>query len=86
MSNMNKVLVKLYVPIIEEQYDVWLPKNKRIYNIIMLLIKGVKELTKETYQIEELPILYNRLTGVKYDLNDRVQDTDITNGTEIILV
>ena len=83
---MNKVLVKLYVPIIEEQYDVWLPKNKRIYNIIMLLIKGVKELTKETYKVEELPILYNRLTGAKYDLNDRVQDTDIKNGTEIILI
>ena len=38
---MNKILVKLYVPMIEEQYDVWIPLNKRIYNVINLLIKAV---------------------------------------------
>ena len=83
---MNKVLVKLYIPVIEEQYDVWLPKTKRIYNVILLLLKGIKELTKEAYSTENLPILYNKLTGAKYDINARVQDTDITNGTEIILI
>ena len=31
---MSRVLVKLYVPIIEEKYDIWLPTNKKIYNII----------------------------------------------------
>lgn len=83
---MNKVLVKLYIPVLEEQYDVWLPKTKKIYNVILLLLKGIKELTKEAYSTENLPILYNKLTGTKYDINARVQDTDITNGTEIILI
>ena len=83
---MNKVLVKLYIPVIEKQYDVWLPKNKRIYNVILLLLKGLNELTKESYNTENLPILYNKLTGIKYNINDRVRDTDITNGTEIILI
>lgn len=83
---MNKVLVKLYIPIIEEKYDVWLPKNKRIYNVILLLLKGIKELTKEAYTSEKLPIMYNKLTGLKYDINDKVKDTDITNGTEIVLI
>ena len=49
---MNKVLVKLYIPVIEKQYDVWLPKNKRIYNVILLLLKGLNELTKESYNTE----------------------------------
>ncbi len=83
---MNKVLVKLYIPVIEEQYDVWLPKNKKIYNVILLLLKGINELTKDAFNTESLPILYNKLTGAKYNINDRVQDTDITNGTEIILI
>lgn len=26
---MNEVLVKLYVPTIGEQYDIWLPVNKK---------------------------------------------------------
>ena len=44
---MNKILVEIYIPIIEEKYDVWLPKNKKIYNIIELLLKGIYELSKE---------------------------------------
>ena len=82
----NKVLVKVSLPVIEEQYEVWLPLNKRIYNIIVLIIKGVNDLREENYQSEDIPILYNKLTGNHYDLNDRIQDTDIRNGTELILI
>lgn len=83
---MNKVLVKLYVPIIEEQYDIWLPLNKKIYNIIILLSKAVNELKEGYYQPEEMPILYNRLTGAPYDVKLKVLETDIRNGTEIVLI
>ena len=31
---MNKILVKVYVPMLEEIYDVWIPAHKRIYNVI----------------------------------------------------
>jgi hypothetical protein len=83
---MNKVLVKLYVPIIDGQYDIWLPLNKKIYNIIVLLSKAVNELEEGYYQPEEMPILYNRLTGMPYDINLKVQEADIRNGTEIVLI
>ena len=83
---MNKVLVKLFVPILEQQYEIWLPLNKKIYNIIILLSKAVNELEEGQYQPNEMPILYNRFTGEAYDINSRVKDTDIRNGTEIILI
>lgn len=31
---MNKVLVKLYVPTIGFQYDIWIPSKSYIYTII----------------------------------------------------
>ena len=40
---MNKVLVKLHVPLLEEVYDIWLPLNKKISNVIILLVKAVNE-------------------------------------------
>ena len=40
----NKVLVKLYVPTLEEQYDIWIPINKKIYNVIELLTKTINEI------------------------------------------
>lgn len=83
---MNKVLVKLYVPILEQQYDIWFPLNKKIYNVIILLSKAVNELEEGYYQPDEMPILYNRSTGDAYDINLKVHETDIRNGTEIILI
>ena len=83
---MNKVLVTIFVPLISEQYDVWLPLNKKIYNIIILLLKGINELNIQYYQMSKIPILYNKETGVYYDLNSKLQDTDIKNGTELILI
>ena len=37
MYNENKVLVKLYIPKIEVDYEVFLPVNKQIKEIVVLL-------------------------------------------------
>ncbi len=83
---MNKVLIKLYVPSLERNFEIWLPLNKRIYNVIELITKGISEMTEGVYNPKKLPILYNRETGVNYNLKDIVQDTDIVNGSELVLL
>lgn len=82
----NKVLVKLYVPRIEEQYDVWIPINKKIYDVILLLIKAIQEFKGDMFKPKRFPTLYNRLTSEPYDMNSYVGDTDIKNSSEIILI
>lgn len=83
---MDKILVKLYVPIIEEQYDVWLPLNQKIYNIINLLMKAIYEITGGYYKPVKIPILYDKLTGNPYDINLSVKNSNMKNGAEIILI
>lgn len=83
---MDKVLVKLYVPIIEEQYDVWLPLNQRVYSIINLLMKAIYEITGGYYKPDKIPILYDKLTGMPYDINLSIKNCNMRNGAEIILV
>lgn len=83
---MNKVLVKLYVPLLEEQYDIWLPLNKKISNIILLLAKAVNEFSGGYYKPTKMPVLYDRLTAIPYDMNLNVKDANIKNGTEIVLI
>lgn len=83
---MNKVLVKLYVPIIEEQYDVWIPINKKVYIVINLLAKTVNELSGGYYKPHSMPMLYDRTTGEPYDINLNVKENKIKNGTELILI
>lgn len=83
---MNNVLVKLYVPMLEEIYDVWIPSHKKIYNVIILLVKAINEFNNNCYILDEMPMLYDKLTAEIYDVNLRVKETSIRNGTELILL
>ena len=83
---MNKVLVKVYVPIIEEQYDILIPLNRRIYNVIRLITKAINELSNGYYEPTKMPVLYDKITAKPYDENLSIRESDIRNGTELILI
>lgn len=82
----NKLLVELIVPDIDESFNLFIPINKRIGNIIILLNKSVCELTNGLYVGSEKTSLYNKSTGEKYGVNDLVRKTDIKHGTSLILM
>lgn len=82
----NKILVKLFVPTVEKQYDIWLPPNKQIYYVIKLLTKAVNESTGGFYKPSKMPKLYDKITGKLYNINDTVREAGIINSTELILL
>lgn len=82
----NKILIELIVPEIEKTYNVYIPINRRIGNIISLLNKSVYELSNGVYQENNKAALYNRDTGTKYNINYLVRATDIRNGTSLVLL
>lgn len=83
---MNKILVKLYVPMIEAQYDVKIPVDKKLYQIIYLFIKAIYDLSDGYYVPEDSPQLFEKWTGYKYDVNLTVKENQIKNGTEMVLL
>lgn len=83
---MNKILIKVYVPEIEEIYDIWVPLNRKIYTVIKLLIKAIYDLSGGYYKPREIPNLYNKITARAYEMNKNVKESDIKNGTEVILL
>lgn len=83
---MNKVYVKLYVPLIEENYELFIPVNKEISDIVKLLVKSVQELNDCNYDYNSETGLYNKDAGIKYENDKLLIDTDIKNGTKLILI
>lgn len=86
MNNNNKVLIKLTIPDLDSSYDVFIPINRKIGNVIELLNKSLNELTKGIYEGTRQQNLYNKYTGTRYNNNLLVIETDIRNGTHIILI
>lgn len=82
----NKILIKLLVPEIDETYDIFLPINKKIGNIIDLLNKAVSEMTSNTFKYNDYTSLVNAKTNQIYEPNILLKDTDIKNNTELILI
>ena len=83
---MNKIIIKLYVPSIEEKYDLKIPLNKKVSEIIFLLIKAIDEISGGSYKPERMPCLYTLSTEERIYANLKVRDTKIRNGTELILI
>ncbi len=82
----NKVLVELIVPEIEKSYDIYIPVSKKIGSVIKLLNKAIFELSDGIYNGGNKNQMYNRDTGSRYDNNLLVKDTDIRNGSKVILI
>ena len=82
----NKVLVKLVLPSIEEEFDLYLPLNKSIGKIIDLLKKSLPVITDKRFEVTNFLNLYNKHTGKKYDLDTVLINTDIRNGSILIFL
>jgi len=82
----NKVLVELVVPVLEESYDVFIPINRKIGNVIELISKIVAEMSGGYFICNGKNSLYSGDTGEKYRMDDLVIKTDIRNGSKIILM
>ena len=83
---MNQILVKIYVPSLEKTYEVWIPPQKRIFNVIVLLSKAINELNDNCFRAKEMPMLYDKYSGEAIDVTKLIIETDIRNGTELILI
>jgi hypothetical protein len=82
----NKVLVILNLPELDETYDIMIPVSRKIGNIIELISKYLYEETDGKYQIDIHKSLYNKESSQRYSNNQLVIETDIRNGTRLILI
>lgn len=83
---MNRVLIRVYAPLLEKKYDVWVPINKSIYEVIINLVKGINSINKIECDMKEIPNLYDKESSEIYDINFKIIDTNIRNGSEVILL
>lgn len=82
----NKVLVKVSFIELDEDFDMFLPVNELIWKLKKLMLKSMSDLTRNNLDKEADYILINKKTSKIYDNNQILIDTDIRNGTELLLI
>ena len=81
----NKVIVDLIVPSVGERYNVFLPANKTIGEIIVILNKMINELTG-CFPINNKLAILDVIENVIYDTSVELTKTAIKNGSILALI
>jgi len=81
----NKVNVDLIVPSIGERFNVFIPVNKTIGEVIVILNNMISELNSSFPTLSNLSLL-DIVDNKIYDINTEVIKTGIKNGTILALI
>ena len=83
---MNKVLINVYIPILNKSYDVFVPLQSQIFEVTELIKRAVAELSEGQFMPSRDTVLARKATGEILDINSTVFETEIGNGTKLMLV
>ena len=81
----NKVNVDLIVPSIGERYNIFIPVNKTIGEVIVILNQTINEMNS-SFPIKNNLSLLDVIDNKLYDLNIEVIKSGIKNGTILALI
>lgn len=78
----NKLLIDLYVLVLDKHFELFVPVDEKVGNIVKMLDKSLLSLLSGNKKYA----LLNLYSGKIYKNNELVRNTDIQNGTKLILI
>ena len=82
----NKILVRVYVPSIDEEYETYMPSNESVKKILDLLVKIIYDLSDTNFDADTNHYLLDASSSKIYLSNQIIRETDIKNSKKIILI
>lgn len=80
-----RVYITLDVPILDKKYELLVPIDRRIHDLVDILRENIQEL-KSNYYKDKIPNVFNKSSGELYDMNLIIKDSNIKTGTRLILL
>jgi hypothetical protein len=81
----NKILIKLIVPSLNDEFEIFVPVNERISKVKELLVKSIKDISDSAFDDTRIYSLLDPDTGTIYDSRLPIRDTNIKNSKKVIL-
>lgn len=83
---MEKILVSLFVPAVQEKYDLFVPSDLEIGTLSSVLANAIHDLSNGRYSVSEKEMLLRTFPDAVFDPNKTLFEYDIGDGTELILI
>ena len=82
---MDKILVTFYVLSLEEEFDVFIPINVKLAEVLNTIQQTILEMSEGNYVINPNPLLYNDLDGKLININNIVKFSGLMNGSRVMI-
>ena len=83
---MNKILVIVYIPSIEEEYEMYIPINKKIGTVKNVIVNSIIELSDGNIKNGNNLQLYDKDATNLYNNDVLVKESGIKNGSRLVLM
>ena len=83
---MDKVLVEIFVPVLNTAYDVFIPLSSPMYEVLELIKKAVSEMSDGRFVANENTAVCHRDNGAIININLSVYELEIRNGSKLMLI
>lgn len=82
----NKALVEITVPAAAQKYDVFIPLESRMSEVIKMVAGALSDLSGGKYKATDDAILCDAETGSIFNVNMEVAELGIKNGSRLMLI
>ena len=83
---MDKVLVEVYVPVLDRSFDIFIPLRSPMFEVLGLIKKAVKEMSDGRFIANENTVICHRENGTIININLSVYELEIRNGSKLMLI
>ena len=82
----NKALVEISVPAAGQKYDVYIPLDCKMGDVVTMLAGALSDLSNGRYQATGEAVLCDANTGTIFDINTEVAELGIQTGAQLVLI
>lgn len=82
----NKALVEISVPASNQKFDVYIPLESKMSEVVKMVAGAISDLSDGKYKATDEAILCDADTGIIYNVNIEVAELGIKTGSHLMLI
>lgn len=82
----NKALVEISIPAAAQKYDVFIPLDSKMSEVVKMIASALSDLSDGKYKATDEVILCDADTGIIFNVNMEVAELGIRTGSRLMLI
>ena len=82
----NKALVEIFVPAAAQTYDVYIPLDVKMSEVVKMVASALSDLSGGKYKATSSALLCDADTGIIFNVNIEVAELGIRTGSRLMLI